>query len=176
MSGAPKNASCTTGKMGGSLSIKGHVGDGYSRIGRCRLKIRDMQVGKLSPLGKVLCVLKLTGPTDFAFDRVLVDSYVTRDGVLFEHLDLSGESLAFAGSGWMDLKNDNLDLVLFARGERLAAAQPTILQSLTEGIGQAFVQLEVSGNFYDPKVTTTTLPVIRETLGILGARRATPHQ
>jgi hypothetical protein len=130
----------------------------------------------MSPLAKVLCVLKLTEPTDFAFDRVLVDSYIRQNGVLFEHLDLSGQSLAFNGSGQMDLQNHNLDLVLFARGQRLATAEPSILQSLTEGVGHALVRLEVTGNYREPKVTTTALPVIGETLGILGTRSATPHQ
>jgi hypothetical protein len=50
------------------------------------------------------------------------------------------------------------------------------LQSLTEGVGHALVRLEVTGNYREPKVTTTALPVIGETLGILGTRSATPHQ
>ncbi|HUT28688.1 MAG TPA: hypothetical protein VMX13_02765 [Sedimentisphaerales bacterium] len=166
----------TSGKMCGALSVSGRIGDVYSRIGRFRMTISDMRVGKMSPLGKVLCVLKLTEPTDFAFDRMFVDSYIKQNGVLFEHMDLSGESLAFSGSGRMDLSSRNLDLVLFARGARLAAAEPSFLQSLTEGVGQALVRLEVSGNYDDPKVTTTALPVIRETLGILGTRRSTPHR
>jgi hypothetical protein len=166
----------TSGRMGGSLSVRGRIGDDYSRIGRCQLIMSDVQVGRMSPLAKVLCVLKLTEPTDFAFDRVLVDSYIRHNGVLFEHLDLSGEALAFTGSGQMDLQNHNLDLVLFARGQRLATAEPTVLQSLTEGVGQALVRLEVSGDYREPKVTTTTLPVIGQTLGILGTRSATPHQ
>jgi hypothetical protein len=169
---APKH---TSGRMGGSLSVRGRIGDDYSRIGRCRLIMSDVQVGRMSPLAKVLCVLRLTEPTDFAFDRVLVDSYIRQNGVLFEHLDLSGQSLAFNGSGQMDLQNHNLDLVLFARGQRLATAEPSILQSLTEGVGHALVRLEVTGNYREPKVTTTALPVIGETLGILGTRSATPH-
>lgn len=47
---------------------------------------------------------------------------------------------------------------------------------LTEGVGQALARLEVTGNYCEPKVTTTALPVIRETLGILGTRSATQHQ
>jgi hypothetical protein len=50
------------------------------------------------------------------------------------------------------------------------------LQSLTEGVGQALLRLEVTGNYCEPKVTTTALPVIGETLGILGTRSATQHQ
>lgn len=166
----------TEGIMSGSLSIGGIVGEGSSRIGRCRLTVTDMQLGKLSPLAKLLCVLKLTEPGDFAFDQMVVDSYVDGKKLYFEDLDLSGEALAFKGSGWMDLESENVDMVLFARGERLAAAEPSVFQSLTEGVGQALVQMELTGNFNDPKVTTTTLPVLKDTLGIFGTKRATQNR
>jgi len=47
----------TSGKINGSLSIKGDISDNNSRIGRCRLSITDMQIGKLSPIAKLLYVL-----------------------------------------------------------------------------------------------------------------------
>jgi len=161
----------TGGTMGGSLSIRGRIGESHSRIGRCRLKMNNVRVGRMPPLAKVLCVLKMNEPTDFAFDRMLVDAYIRHDRVLLEHLDLSGQALDFTGSGQMDLENHNLDLVLFARGQRLATAEPTVLQSLTEGFGQALVRLEVTGDYCEPKVRTTALPVIT---GFLGAGAPRP--
>jgi hypothetical protein len=159
----------TSGKMSGSLSMSGRIGDDYSRIGRCRLAISDMQVGKLSPLAKVLSVLKLTEPKDFAFERMLINSYINRNRLFFKQLDLSGKSVAFNGSGWMDLQSQNVDLILTARGQRLATAEPSVFQSLTDALGTGVVRMEVTGNVYDPQVETTTLPVIKDTLGILGA-------
>ncbi len=156
--------------MDGSLSICGGNGDNYSRIGRCRLQISDMRVGKLSPLAKLLQVLRLTEPRDFVFDQMLVDSYVKQNKLFFEKFDLCGQNVAFNGSGWMDLKTRNVDLILTARGDRLATAEPSVFESLTEGLGQAVVRIEVVGDFYDPDVTTTTLPVIKETLGLLGTK------
>ncbi len=160
----------TSGKMNGSLSVNARTGDISSRTGTCRLAISDMQFGQLSPLGKLLQVLKLTEPKDYAFDQMFLDSYIRRNELLVKKLDLSGQAVAFYGSGRMDLKTRNVDLVLNARGRRLATDEPSILQSLTEGLGQAVVRIEVTGDFYDPKVTTKTLPVIGETLKILGAK------
>jgi hypothetical protein len=159
----------TSGKMSGSLNMSGRIGDDYSRIGRCRLAISDMQVGKLSPLANVLSVLKLTEPKDFAFERMLINSYINRNRLFFKQLDLSGKSVAFNGSGWMDLQSQNVDLILTARGQRLATAEPSVFQSLTDALGTGVVRMEVTGNVYDPQVETTTLPVIKDTLGILGA-------
>jgi hypothetical protein len=72
----------------------------------------------------------------------------------------------------MDLAGDNVDLVLTARGKRLAAApnKVGVVQSLAEGLGQAVVRVEVTGNVHDPQVTTRTLPVIEDSLKILAPR------
>jgi len=161
----------TSGQMSGSLVLSATIGDSASRIGRCRLKITDMQVGKLSPLGRLVCVLKLTEPTDFAFNQMLVDSYIRGNELFFERFDLSGESLAFNGSGRMNLQDRNIDLTLTARGRRLATSEPSILRSLTENLGQAVVRMNVTGGINDPQVETTALPVIKDSLQILGTAR-----
>ena len=97
------------------------------------------------------------------------------DRVFFEKFDLSGEAIAFNGSGWMDLKTKNVNLVLTARGLRLAAAEPSVLQSLAEGLGGAVVRMEVNGNVYDPKVEIKTLPVFKDSLKILGTKPTEPE-
>jgi len=166
----PENAgdnTYTSGKMSGSLSINTRDDIQNPRIGSLRLKIHDMQVGKLSPLGKLLQVFNLTEPSDYAFDQMYVDSYIKGDGMLVKKLDLSGRGFAFYGSGWMDLVSRDVNLILTARGKRLATDDPSILQSLTEGLGQAVVRMEVTGNFDDPDIKTKALPVIEGTLQIL---------
>jgi hypothetical protein len=161
----------SSGSINGSLSVVGSIVDDNIRLGRCRVKIIDMEVGKMSPLANLLTVLKLTEPSDYAFDQMLVDAYIQDNRMFFRQFDLSGKSLAFDGSGWLDLKTDNINLTLTARGRRLATASPSILQSLTEGLGRAVVRVEVKGQANDPQVTTRPLPVIRETLEILGTPR-----
>jgi len=125
---------------------------------------------KVSPLAKLLYVLSLTEPKDFAFERMLVDSYVKGEKLLVEKFDMSGETLAFYGSGSMDLPSEEVNLALIARGQRLAAGEPSMLQSLTEGLGGAVVRMQVTGNAYDPHVETKALPVIEDSLKILGTR------
>jgi hypothetical protein len=165
----------TTGKLNGSLSISGRSGSISSRIGKCKLAISDMQVGKLSPMAKLLQVLKLTEPKDYAFDQMLVDSYIQRDNLLFEKFDLAGSAVAFNGSGQMDLQSKDIELVLNARGERLATTDPSLLQSLAEGLGVAVVRMEVSGDVYNPQVEVKTLPVIEDSLQIFGTKKPEPE-
>jgi hypothetical protein len=166
----------SSGTMDGSLSLGARIAPGKSesfpsRLGRCRLAIRDMQVGKLSPLAKLLYVLELKEQKDFAFQRMVVDSYLKQNKLFFEKFDLEGSAVAFSGTGWMDMQSENVDLTLTARGERLAAAEPSFMQSLAEGLGSAVVRMEVSGSVYDPKVETKTLPLVGDSLKILGRSR-----
>ena len=102
---------------------------------------------------------------------MLIDAYLRRNTLLIEQFDMSGRDVAFAGSGTMDLPTGEVDLTLTARGRRVAAAEPTVLQSLTEGLGHAVVRMEVTGQIDDPQVETKALPVIEDSLRILGTPR-----
>lgn len=161
----------TSGTMNAVLSMGARVGDGSSRLGLCRVDVADMRVGKVSPLANLLAVLSLTEPTDYAFERMLIESYLRRNKLLITKFDLSGRNLAFTGGGTMDLAAGDVNLTLTGRGRRLAAAQPSLLQSLTEGIGGGVVRVEVTGKADSPKVETRTLPVIEDSLKILGTPR-----
>ncbi len=169
--------SYSSGTMNGSLSLAAGIGaKSFSPIGRCRFMITDMQVGKLSLLAKLLYVLQIKEQRDFAFEQMVVDSYFKQNLLSFEKFDLSGEALAFSGTGWMDMQTENVGLTLTARGKRLspiqsAASEPSFIQSLAEGLGGAVVRMEVTGNIYDPKVETKTLPVVEDSLKILGTPR-----
>ncbi|MHC4744265.1 MAG: hypothetical protein ACYS8Z_20305, partial [Planctomycetota bacterium] len=63
----------TTGKMQGSLNISARPGDSSTRLGTCKLSIIDMQVGRLSPLAKLLQVLQFTEPSKYAFEEMFLD-------------------------------------------------------------------------------------------------------
>jgi hypothetical protein len=169
--GAAAEKDYSSGLLNAAVSLGAHVGDGSSRLGVCRVDVADMQVGKVSPLANLLAVLRLTEPSDYAFDRMLIESYLRRNKLLISRFDLSGKNLAFTGGGTMNLLGEDVDLTLTARGRRVGAAQPSLLQSLTEGLGGAVVRMEVTGKADDPQVETKALPVIEDSLKILGSPR-----
>ncbi|MEN6574841.1 MAG: hypothetical protein ABFD90_00765 [Phycisphaerales bacterium] len=157
------------GVMNAWMSLGGRAGDATSRRGMCQFDIANMRVGKVSLLANLLSVLRLSEPTEYTFERMMMDSYIKQDTLLIRKLDMSGRNVAFTGSGTMFLPTGELNLTLTARGQRLAAADPSIFQALTEGLGSAVVRVEVAGTATEPRVTTKTLPVIEESLRILGA-------
>ena len=167
-SGAAAEKNYSSGTMDASLSLGARVGKTSSRLGSCQVLVTDMQVGKVSPLANLLSVLRLSEPTDYMFERMLVDSYIRQDRLLIRTFDMAGRNVAFAGSGTMDLPTEEMNLLLTARGRRVAVAEPSLLESLTEGLGVAVVRMEVTGKAGDPHVETKTLPVIEDSLKILG--------
>jgi hypothetical protein len=139
-----------------------------------------MQVGKVSPLGTILSVLRLNEPTDYLFDGMLIESYLQGDRLLIPRLALSGRNTLFAGSGTMDLPDEAINLTLTARNRPAAVGVGTpsamqrvwdstaVLQSLTEGLTGAVVRMEVTGTLGSPRVQTKALPVIEDSLKLLG--------
>ncbi len=160
----------SSGAMDGSLSVCGNISNKHSRLGTCRLEITDMQVGKLSPIAKLLQVLQLNEPTDYAFDKMVVDSYLKNDNLFIREIDLSGKSLAFNGAGQLNISDMNVDLVFTARGNRLLGTEASVVQFLTEGISRAVVRVDVHGHVYDPKITKKHLPFILDAIGLLGTK------
>ncbi len=158
----------SSGVMNVALSLGARLGDGSSRRGACQVEVADMQVGKVSPLAKLLTVLRLNEPADYTFDRMVVESFVKQDKLLIRTFDLSGKNVAFTGAGQMDLPSEEVDLQLTARGRRLGTAEPSVLQSLTEGLGGAVVRVEVTGPARNPRIETKALPVLGDSLKILG--------
>ncbi|MBM4025254.1 MAG: hypothetical protein FJ280_07585, partial [Planctomycetes bacterium] len=170
----------SSGTMDAWLSLNARMGEGFAGEGTplpgaaaprpqgiVYVDIANMQVGKVSPLGTVLSVLRLNEPTDYTFERMLIDACIRGDKLLIPKLDLSGRNTAFAGAGTMDLPSEEMSLTLTARS-RHAAAGPSVLQSLTEGLGGAVVRIEVTGTAGSPRVQTKALPVLEDSLRLLG--------
>jgi hypothetical protein len=91
-----------SGIMDASLCLGARVGDDSSRLGSCRVEVIDMRVGKVSPMANVLSVLQLNEPTDYTFDRMSIESYLKRDTLMIQKLDMSGKNVAFVGAGTMN--------------------------------------------------------------------------
>ena len=157
------------GTISGEFGLSGAVGDEDSKVGRLTVDIADMKLAKRSFFGKVLTAMKLGSPTNFLFNEVRVDSYVRRNKLVFEDILMIGESNVFRGEGQFDLTTDAVDLEFTAYG-RDASLNPSMLESLARGLGGAIVKVEVTGDVKDPKIKTTTLPVIKGPLKIFSNR------
>ena len=157
------------GTINGNFSLIANLGPQPGRTGRCLFTVTDMRVGRVSLFSQLFSVLQLTEPRDFIYDKMLMDSYIKGDELLIEKFDMSGESLAFQGEGRLNLLDEEVDLTLIARGRRLATADPSILQSLTEGLFGAVARLKITGTINTPKIVPQALPMLEDSLKILGS-------
>jgi hypothetical protein len=167
------DGSCfSTGRMSGTVNVAGRANEIPTYLGMCRIEIENMQVGKISLVGKLLSLLELTEPSDYVFDRMLFDAYIKDGRLQFETLELSGAALTFAGTGWMDMTNKKLELTLAARGPRIAAIKEDVIGSLTTALSPGVLQVLVTGSAYEPKIDIKPLPVIGNTLELLGTKKS----
>lgn len=157
----------TTGRMQGLVDIYGSI-DTDRRTGRCKISIKDMQAGKMSIIGKVLYVLKLSEPKDFAFENMHIDSYIRRDKIIFDRIDLYGKALSLSGSGSINIDSKQIDISLNATGKNLSSAEPSTIATLAGAISPALLRVDVTGSINEPQVKTTALPVLQESLSIIG--------
>jgi len=166
---SPKESAHTqkqsVGDINAYLSVITPLGPDETRIGRCMFTVANMQVGKVSPLAKLLLALSLTEPTDYAFEAMRVNSYIQDDTLHIEQFDLAGESVAFKGNGTIDLPTEVLDLLLTAR---LASSNPSPLESLTEGLFGTVMRLGVKGTLDDPQIIPH-MPMLEDPLKLLGS-------
>jgi hypothetical protein len=169
---SPKESARTqkqsVGNISAYLSVITPLSPDDPRIGRCMFRVENMQVGKVSPLSKLLLALSLTDANDYAFETMTVNSYIQDDTLHVEQFDLAGESLAFKGSGTIDLPTEMLDLLLIARGGRLASSNPSPLESLTEGLFGTVMRVGVKGTLDDPEILTH-IPMLEDPLKLLGS-------
>ncbi|MBN1795048.1 MAG: hypothetical protein JW804_00085 [Sedimentisphaerales bacterium] len=166
----PAGSCYSTGQMNGQINVIGTAGDLSSFYGSCRVEIDDMQVGRLSPVAKVLTLLKLTKPSDYLFQRMFFNTYIKDKKFYFETFELSGNALNFGGTGWMDIKSKELDLTLAARGPRIADVSRGLIGSLTSAISPAILQVNVLGTANKPIVEVKPFPAIGGTLDLLGTK------
>ncbi len=155
------------GLMDGSMSLEGHTGARTSRSGRCQVEVTHMRAGRLPLFAKLL---QLQSSDDYAFDQMVMDSFIRNGELMITAFDVSGQDAAFSGSGRLCLESNIIDMVLYSRGRRLRQAQPSVWQSLAEGLGQGVIRIEVSGDFREPIIETKALPFVSDSLEILGRR------
>ena len=155
------------GTMAGSIGLSGILTKADSMAGRAKFDITNLSLAKRSIGGKVVTALQLNDPTDFMFSDVNIDSYIKKESLFFEDFTLSGHAIVLNGQGSLNLKNNNINLNMTAAGSELTDT-PSFIESLVRGLGPAMVNVKVSGKLDDPKIQTTTLPILQGPFDLFG--------
>ena len=157
----------TKGTASGSFGLTGIFGNQESKIGRLNFGISDMEFAKRSVLGKVITASQLGNPTDYIFSDLIAESYLRKNSLFFDKIELSGSSMQMRGDGDINLVNGGINIDFTAYGKK--SLKPSFLETISRGLGPAFAKVKVRGTFEKPE-TEKSIPVFQNPLGILGAK------
>lgn len=155
------------GFASGSFGLSGIFGDESSKIGRLNFAVSDMEFAKRSLLGKVMTASQLGNPTDYIFSDLITESYLRKNTLFFDKIELSGSSMQMKGVGDINLIDGGINIDFTAYGRK--SSKPSFLETISRGLGPAFAKVQVRGTFDDPE-TKKSIPVLRNPFEILGVK------
>lgn len=161
----------TKGEISGHLGVTGIFGDDKSRIGRLNMKISGMEFAKRTPLGKVITASQLEDPTDYIFSDITAESYLQKNTLFLDKVQISGNSMRMEGTGSIDITDGTIAMKFNASGKP-SKSKPSFLETAARGLGSAVVEVKVDGKFNEPQIETTLLPVLSKPFGIFGTKKA----
>ena len=164
-----QNHGLINGLVGGELNIKGNINDDASHIGRLKATVGNLKNRKSGLLEKLQTVLAEVIKGNFTFTDMVMDSYVKGRQLHIERFSLYGPFIWLNGSGILDLNTYNIDMTLSLYSFD-TEKEPSFIESLTAGLAPALLKVEVTGNYSDPKITTTPLPILKKPLGVIGTK------
>jgi hypothetical protein len=159
----------TKGKVTGYLGVTGIFGDNKSRIGRLNLEISGMEFAKRTPLGKIITASQLGDPTDYIFSDITAESYLQKNTLFMDKVQISGKSMRMEGTGSIDISDGTIAMKFNASGKP-SKSKLSFLETAARGFGSAVAEIKVDGMFNKPQIETTLLPVLSKPFGILGTK------
>jgi hypothetical protein len=157
------------GVMGGSLNFKSNFTTTPETTGNVNIIIENLKAGQVSLLGKMLRIIRRKSSQEYAFEKVNINAYIRDDILMVKNIYLTGEGLNLNGNGGINLSTDKLYLLFAVNTGSSEMSEPGVIGSLTEALSPGLIKIEVKGSIYEPEVVTTKLPLIRDTMNILGS-------
>jgi len=158
------------GRIDADLAVSGKLHDIAQARGRLNVEVRNMKPRQKGYVAQIRSALNEVVKRRFDFTTMKMDSYIHGSNLDINQLDLYGPSDALRGSGRIDLKNGTvkINFTVHTAGRRY---EPSFIDSLAAGLVPAFLKVEVLGNLDNPKIKTTPLPIIKNSLQIIGTKK-----
>ncbi|MCF7955222.1 MAG: hypothetical protein K9M75_05425 [Phycisphaerae bacterium] len=159
----------TKGTVTGYLGVMGIFGNEKSRIGRLNMEISGMKFAERTLLGKIITASQLNKPTDYIFSDITAESYLQKNTLFLDKVQISGKSMRMVGTGSIGISDGAIAMKFNASGKP-SKTKVSFLETAARGLGVAVAQVKVDGTFKKPEIETTLLPVFSKPFGILGTR------
>ncbi len=159
------------GRVEGTLSLTGRLGNPRGRRGGGSIFIGEAQMFKVPLMLTILQVIHLAVDDDNAFHDATAKFMVDGDELIIEEIDLRGKSFSMIGAGRVRISTLALNLTLLV-GSPLELPRLAVLSELVEGIARELVEVHVNGTLDQPVFRTEIIRGVKQALEtLLNARR-----
>jgi hypothetical protein len=155
------------GRIDGYVALGGAGRNRTALTGQGWLQLRDANIYELPAMISMLKVLSIKAPDPNAFSKSDMYFKIRGEHVDFDKLDFNGDAISLLGKGEMNFEGDTN--MVFTAVVGSADAGVPLLRNIFTGASQQFMQILVSGNLRDPKITREAFPGVNQALKNLQA-------
>jgi len=142
------------GRVNTTLNLSGEFGDVASRRGAGQVEIREGYIYRLPVLLAILNVVNVALPNEEALHDAEARFYITGDRLALDEIQMQGGPLTLVGSGTVSLRDQAVDLRLYASSATALSHVP-LISDIIEGATKNLVELRVTGPISRPAVRPT---------------------
>ncbi|MCD4831518.1 MAG: hypothetical protein K8R02_06895 [Anaerohalosphaeraceae bacterium] len=158
------------GVITGELNMEGDFQKPGSAIGRLIAQAKNMKSRKQSLMARISSAIFETSKKKSAFEKITLESYIKGPQLQIGRLDIIGTAIALRGTGTFNVAEDKLDIKFKGYTDSGDKDEPGFFGSLAAGLAPAFLKVDLTGSMAEPKIKVTALPVLKESLEIIGTK------
>lgn len=166
---SPQAAERSGGSLNGEVRIKGDFRDSGASKGRIILEATGLQLGGKNLVSSIRTAILETIKKDLAFDNVKMQAFVKGNLVEISRMDLYGPTASLRGKGTYEPATDSISID-FSAYSGAGKDKANLFDTLTSGLGAAFLKVYVRGSLEQPEIKVEPLPILKQTLEIIGTK------
>lgn len=167
---SPGAAQKSGGTLNGEIRVQGNLQKPDSTRGRVDIEATGLQLGGKGLVWSIRNAILEAINKDFAFDNVKVRAFVKGEIVQISQMDIYGPTASLRGAGTYNTVDDSLSID-FSAYSAAGKDNPHIFDTLTSGLGAAFLKVYVRGTPEKPQVKVEPLPILIKPLEMLGTKK-----
>ncbi len=129
--------------------------------------IQPLQTGLLEQIRTA--ILKAINK-DMAFDNIKIQAVINGKILQISRLDLYGSTASLRGTGTYEPASDSININFVGYGAA-GKENPGFFDSMTAGLGAAFLKVQVTGSLEKPGIKVEPLPILKQSFEMLGTKK-----
>jgi hypothetical protein len=168
---SPDAAPKSGGALNGEVRVQGDFEKPEDSRGRIDIQATGLQLGGKNLVAHIRNAILEAIKKDLAFDNVKVQAVVKGKIVEISRMDLYGPTASLRGTGTYEPGTDSLNMD-FAAYSAAGKDKPDLIDTLTSGLGGAFLKVYVRGSLEKPDIKVEPLPILIKSLEIIGTKES----